>query len=255
MKLTGKAAIVTGAGNGIGQAIAKYLAREGADIAVVDLDLAGAEKTAEQIREMGRKSIAVKTNVADPKDVDAMVDSVLSRLGRVDILINDAGIPAEDSPTIESSIEHWQKVVDVSLKGTFLCSRRVGRWMVENKTGSIVNFASIAGVGGGFPSVSSYGSAKAGIEHMTRALAVEWGKYNIRVNCILPGFIFTTKMQELARTSAMDTGKLAKRAPLGRLGQVDDIAKVVLFLVSDEAGYITGVSLPVDGGWLAYGYI
>ncbi len=256
MKLKGKVALITGAGHGIGQAIAVLFCKEGADIAIADIDLKAAEETAAIVKEIGRKAIAIKTDVAEAKDVDNMVESTLDNLGRVDILINDAAIPAEFTTTIRSSLEHWDRVIDIGLRGTFLCSRRAGQWMVAHKTGVIVNFSSIVAEGGGFPNVSSYGSAKAGIEHMTRALAVEWGKYNIRVNCILPGFIYTGLTRNQVDNGEMNAhGELDKRTPLGRLGDMDEIAKTALFLVSDDASYITGVTLPVDGGWCAYRYI
>lgn len=256
MKLDGKVALITGAGKGIGQATALLFAEEGADIAISDIDFPAAEETAEKVRKTGRKAIAVKADVAKAEDVDAMVDRILSNLGDIHILVNNAGVAAEASSTIESSIEDWDRVVGVHLRGTYLCSRRVGQWMVARKTGTVVNTGSIAGVGGGYPLIHSYGSAKAGVIYMTRALAVEWARFNIRVNCIIPGFIMSGFTEE-----NIDKGKkgkrqaLEKRTPLGRLGRTDEIASASLFLASDDASYITGVALPVDGGWLANGYI
>ncbi|MFC1901430.1 SDR family NAD(P)-dependent oxidoreductase [Chloroflexota bacterium] len=256
MKLDRKVALITGAGKGIGRATALLFAEEGADIAISDIDLPAAEETAEKVRKIGRKALAIKADVAEAKDVDMMVDSVLSNLGGIHILVNNAGNAPESVPTIESSVANWDRVVGIHLRGTYLCSRRVGQWMVAHKTGAVVNTGSIAGVGGGYPVVSSYGSAKAGIVYMTRALAVEWAEYNIRVNCIIPGFILSGFTEDNVKKGEQDNGEaLKKRTPLGRLGRPDEIARAALFLVSDDASYITGAALPVDGGWLANGYL
>lgn len=254
MKLAGKVALITGAGRGIGQGMALLFAKEGADIAIGDLDLSSAEETAGEVRKIGRRAIAIKADVAESNDVDMMVDSVLSNLGGIHILVNNAGIAQQVVPTIESSIEHWDKVVRVHLRGTYLCSRCVGQWMVSHKTGKILNISSIAGIAG-FPMRTSYGSAKAGIINMTRTLAIEWAKYNINVNCIAPGYVMTELAEDLIKQGAVNIEAIKKRTPLGRFAEVDEITRAALFLVSDDASYITGVTLPVDGGWLAYGFI
>lgn len=255
MKLSGKVTLITGAGSGIGQAMALLFAEEGSDIAISDIDLPAAERTAKKIRKTGRKAIAIKADVSEATDVDAMVDSVLSNLGDIHVLVNNAGILSESVPTVESSIENWDRVVAVHLRGNYLCNRRVGQWMVTQKTGVIVNIGSIVGIVGGFPSVHSNQAAKAGIAQITRDLAVEWAKYNIRVNCVAPGYVMTPKTAKKVKSGDMDVSGICKRTPLGRLGKAEEIAKAVLFLASDDASYITGVTLPVDGGWLANGYI
>lgn len=255
MKLAGKVALITGAGRGIGRATARLFAREGADIAIGDIDLSAAEETAGEVREIGRRAIAIKADVAEAKDVDVMVDSVLSNLGGIHVLVNNAGNAPEAVPTIESSIEHWDRVVAVHLRGAYLCSRRAGQWMVAHKTGAIVNIGSVAGAGGGFPVVGSYGAAKSGVVHLTRHLAVEWGKDNIRVNCIIVGFILSGFTEENVKKGDINEVAFKKRIPLGRIGKPDEIARTALFLVSDDASYITGAALPVDGGWLSYGYL
>jgi NAD(P)-dependent dehydrogenase (short-subunit alcohol dehydrogenase family) len=249
MKLEGKVALVTGAGSGIGQAIALLFAKEGANIAVNDIDMSSAEKTAGAVKQVGRKAIAVRADVAEPDEVDAMVDRVIHELGGVHILVNNAGIPVHGPLLEEQTPENWDRVVGVILRGTYLCSRRAGRWMVSHKTGKIVNISSVAGIAGS-PNLSSYGAAKAGVINLTRALAVDWGKYNINVNCIAPGVINTPLTQ---RTFArwLTPEQIAEPIPLGRMGEADEVAKAALFLVSDDASYITGVTLPVDGGKLA----
>jgi NAD(P)-dependent dehydrogenase (short-subunit alcohol dehydrogenase family) len=252
MRLEGKVALITGSGRGIGKAMALTFAREGADIAVNDIILPSAEQTAKEVRALGRKAIAIKADVGTPEEVDTMVDRTISELGGVHILVNNAGILDETVPTIRSSIEHWDEVLRVILRGTYLCCRRAGQWMVEHKTGKIVNIGSIAGIAG-FAPRPSYGPAKAAVIYLSRSLAVEWAEYNINVNCITPGFVLTEMVKELFEKTKPDIGALKKRIPLGDLMQPQDIANAALFLVSEEARMITGVTLPVDGGWLAYG--
>lgn len=254
MKLGGKVALITGAGSGIGRAMALLFAKEGADIGVNDIDLSSAEETVKAVKQIGQRAIAIRADVAEPDEVDAMVDRVISELGGVHILVNNAGIPANTGPTIEhQSVERWDKVVGVILRGTYLCSRRVGRWMVSHKTGKIVNISSIVGIEGA-PNIISYGSAKAGVINMTRALAVEWAKYNINVNCLAPAWVRTPLAEGVIRESKGKLEEIQRRSPFGRLAEPDEIAKAALFLVSDDASFITGVTLPVDGGWLARGY-
>jgi len=250
MRLEGKVALITGAGRGIGQTMALLFAREGADVAVNDVDLASAEKTADEIRQIGRKAIAIKADVGNPDDASIMVDRVVNELGGVHILVNNAGILDEAVPTVESSVEHWDEVIRVILRGTYLCCRRVGQWMTSHKMGKIVNIASVAAMAGLAPR-PSYGPAKAAVIQLTRTLAVEWAPYNINVNCIAPGFCLTPLVEEAFKKANADLTLIGKQIPLGRMARPDDIADVALFLVSDEARYITGVTLPVDGGWLA----
>lgn len=251
MRLEGKVALITGSGRGIGQTMALLFGREGANIAVNDIDLPSAEKTAEEVRQIGRKAIAIRADIGEPDDVDTMVDKVISELGGVHILVNNAGILDEAVPTIESSVKHWDEVIRVILRGTYLCCRRVGQWMTSHKTGKIVNISSVAAVTGLAPR-PSYGPAKAAVIQLTRTLAVEWAPYNINVNCIAPGFCLTPLVEEAFKRANADLTQIGKQIPLGRMARPDDIANAALFLVSDEAKYITGVTLPVDGGWLAY---
>jgi NAD(P)-dependent dehydrogenase (short-subunit alcohol dehydrogenase family) len=246
VKLEGKVALVTGAGSGIGQAIALLFAREGADIAVNDIDLPSAEKTAEAVKKIGRRAIAIKADVAEPDEVDAMVDRVINELGGVHILVNNAGIPIHGPLLEEQTVERWDRVVNVILRGTYLCSRRVGQWMAGQKMGKIVNISSVAGMKSS-PTQAGYGAAKAGVINLTRSLAADWGKYNINVNCIAPGVINTPLTQRtLLRMSTEE--QIIQRIPLGRLGEAEDVARAALFLVSDDAAYISGITLPVDGG-------
>ena len=246
MKLEGKTALVTGAGSGIGRATAVLFAREGASVAVNDINLSSAEETAEMIRQTGRKAIAVKADVADENEVTKMVERTIKELGGVDILVNNAGIGG-GGPVLESTVESWDRVNAVILRGSYLCSRQAGRWMAGRNSGKIVNISSIAALR--FKAnMSAYASAKAGIINFTRALALEWAPYHINVNCIIPGGIRTPMTEPLQAT--LTDEMIKELIPLGRMGEPDDIAKAALFLVSDDAAFITGAALAVDGGEL-----
>jgi NAD(P)-dependent dehydrogenase (short-subunit alcohol dehydrogenase family) len=249
-KLAGKVALITGAGGTIGRAIALLFAEEGADIAVNDVNLSSAQTTAAAVRQIGQRAIAIRADVAQADDVDAMVDKVVSELGGVHILVNNAGLPQQELPTVEQSVEQWEKIVAVILRGTYLCSRRTGQWMVKHNGGKILNIASVVGMGG-YSTNTAYGSAKAGVINMTQTLAAEWGRYNINVNSISPTFVWSALMESAIRHTELSLDKIKKRIPLGRLALPDDVAKAALYLVSDDARYVTGANLPVDGGWTA----
>lgn len=248
MELEGKVALVTGAGSGIGKATALYFAQQGADIAVNDIDLPSAERTAGEVKQMGRKAIAVQADVADARAVESMVDRVVEELGGVHILVNNAGIPIHGGLIEAQTAEAWDKVVAVILRGTYLCCRAAGKWMVGHGYGRIVNISSVAGIRGA-ADMAGYGAAKAGVINLTRTLAAEWGQYNIRVNCLTPGLINTPLTQRtIGQWPNLDA--ILDRIPLGRMGEAVEVAKAALFLVSDGASYISGVTLPVDGGQL-----
>ena len=251
MNLEGKVALITGSGRGIGRTMALTFARAGASIAVDDVALDRAEAVAEEIRALGSKALAVNADVSDPSQVDHMVDRTIAELGGVHILVNNAGIIDEGVPTLESSVDCWDQVFRVIVRGTYLCCRRVGRWMVQQRAGKIVNISSIAGLIGLAPR-PSYVPAKGAIIGLTRTLAVEWGPYGINVNCIAPGFTLTPMVEEAFRRAGADLTKVGQHVPMGRLAEPQDIADAALFLVSDLAKYITGVTLPVDGGWLVF---
>jgi NAD(P)-dependent dehydrogenase (short-subunit alcohol dehydrogenase family) len=247
MKLEGKVALVTGAGSGIGEAIALLFAREGADIAVDDIDLTSAEKTAEAIKKTGRRAIAIKADVAEAGEVDAMVARAIGELGGVHILVNNAGL-SMGGPAIEESLADWDRMVAIVLRGTYLCSRRAAQWMVNHNGGKIVNISSSAGLRGG-TNMSAYAASKAGVISLTRTLALEWASYNIRVNSIAPGII-NTPMTQRTFVKRFTPEQLNARIPLGRMAEPDEVARPALFLASDDSSYITGVTLSVDGGSL-----
>jgi NAD(P)-dependent dehydrogenase (short-subunit alcohol dehydrogenase family) len=249
MRLEGKVALVTGAGSGIGQAIAVLFAREGADIAVNDIDLRSAEVTAARVARLGRRAIPIKADVADAGEVGALVSRTIDELGGAHILVNNAGVPHHGLMIEEQTVEHWDRVVSVSLRGTYLCSRRVGQWMISHGGGRVVNIASVAGLVGS-PTLSSYGAAKAGVINLTRSLAADWGRYKINVNAIAPGVI-DTPLTRRSPAAWSTPEQILRSIPLGRMGTPDEVAQVALFLVSAESSYVTGVILPVDGGKLA----
>jgi NAD(P)-dependent dehydrogenase (short-subunit alcohol dehydrogenase family) len=251
MKLEGKVALITGAGSGMGQSIAWLFSAEGAAVAIADVNLAGLEKTAEAIKKMGRRVLSVKADVSDPGEVEAMVDRVISDLGGIQILVNDAGI-GMGAPATELTVEVWNKVVKNNLLSGFLCSQKAGRWMISHGGGAILNISSIGGIEGA-PTCAAYGPSKAGIISLTRVLAVEWAKHNIRVNCIAPGAIRTPMLENTVKIGRGSEDDFRVRIPMGRIGEPEEIAKAALFLVSDDSSFITGITLPVDGGTLVYG--
>ena len=246
MKLAGKVALITGAGSGIGKATALLFAGEGADLAVNDINLPSAERTAAAIRKMGRKAIAVQADVAEENEVVAMVGRAIKELGGLQILVNNAGI-SKDGSALESSVADWDRVMAVILRGTYLCSREAGRWMARHNEGKIINISSIAALRCR-TNMSAYASAKAGIINLTHALALEWAPYHINVNCIVPGGINTP--MSAAHVGTLTPGQIRELIPLGRIGEPEDIARAALFLASEDASFITGVYLPVDGGEL-----
>jgi NAD(P)-dependent dehydrogenase (short-subunit alcohol dehydrogenase family) len=251
MFLEGKAALITGAGRGIGRTMALTFAREGADVAVNDVNLEAAEEVANEVRALGRKAVGIKADVGDTEQVEAMVATTISALGGVHILVNNAGIVDQAVPTIESDVSKWDEVFRVIVRGTYLCCRSAGRWMVEHRTGKVVNISSVAALTGLAPR-PAYVPAKGAVIDLTHTLAVEWAPYGINVNCITPGFALTPLSMEAFRRAGADLAKIGQNIPMGRLADPQDIADAALLLSSDLARYITGVTLPVDGGWLVY---
>lgn len=249
--LSSKVAIVTGGARGIGRSLASALAEAGADVVIADL-ITDQEQTANEIRTLGRKNIAVHTDITSPEQVNTLVQKVWDTFGRVDILVNNAGVNVV-APCEEFSLNDWQKVLNVNLTGMWLCSQAVGRFMikVKERRGKIINIASVyAHVGSSTHPAIAYGSSKAGVIGFTRTLAVEWAKYGINVNAISPGFTVT----ELTRKRFEDKAyyeKAVSRIPMGRLGVPEDLSGALIFLASAASDFITGHILPVDGGWLA----
>jgi len=243
LKLTGKVALVTGAAQGIGKAVALLLARHGADIVVSDINLEKAEETAKEIESIGPKAMAIKVNVASLNDVERMVEVVLNKFVRMDTLINNVGV-SPDQLILCMTKEDWDIVLNVNLKGTFNCTKAVVRHMAKQRSGKIVSIASVVGEMGNAGQVN-YAASKAGVIGLTKTIAREFAKRGINVNAIAPGYI-ETPMTEFLSDKVKE--ELKRLIPMERLGKPDDVAEAVLFLVSEESNYITGQVLNVNGG-------
>ncbi len=244
MKLTGKVAIVTGAGQGIGKAIALALAREGTDVIVNDINLGSAEEVADEIEIMERKAIPIRADVSKIDEVKLMVETALGKFRKIDILINNTGI-CQLTCIADLREEDWDRVMDINLKGVFLCSQAVVTEMKKQKFGRIVNIGSVAGKIGGILVAPNYSASKAGVICFTKSLAKDAAPFGITVNCINPGVIDTplTQAYPPAKKKA-----LIESTPLGRMGRPEEVAEAVVFLVSDAASFITGESINVNGG-------
>ncbi|MBS1128082.1 MAG: 3-oxoacyl-(acyl-carrier-protein) reductase [Nitrospirae bacterium] len=243
MSLNGKIALVTGAAQGIGRDIALGLAADGADVAICDVNLEAAQKTAADIEAKGRKSLAVKANVAASADVTAMIDQVVEKFGRIDILVNNAGI-TRDGLILRMKDEDWDLVLSINLKGAFLCTKAALKHMTKQRAGTIINIASIVGAMGN-AGQANYVASKAGLIGLTKTIAREYANRNVTANAVAPGFIDTAMTQALTDQVRAD---LAKQIPLGRLGSSEDVANAVRFLASPSAAYITGQVVHVNGG-------
>ena len=242
-ELANQVAVVTGAGRGIGQAIALKLAGAGADIAAVDLKVEFCDETVQKVTALGRKAWAFAANVADAASVDAAVEQILAATGKVDILINNAGI-TKDGLLMRMSEADWDAVLDINLKGTFLFTKALVRGFLKQRSGRIVNIASVIGLIGN-AGQCNYGASKAGVIGFTKSCAREVASRGITVNAIAPGFIQTAMTDKLTQEQK---DAIIKQIPLAALGQTEDVAGAVLFFASPAARYITGQVLPVDGG-------
>lgn len=244
MIVDGKSALVTGASRGIGREIALELARQGANVAV---NFSGSESKAnevvDEIKALGRDAFAVKCDVSNSEEVTEMVKSAIDRFGKLDILINNAGI-TKDNLLMRMKEQEWDDVININLKGVFLCTKAVTRQMMKQRVGRIINIASIVGVSGN-PGQANYVAAKAGVIGLTKTTAKELATRNITVNAIAPGFITTDMTDKLPEDVKAE---MLKQIPLGRLGEPKDIAKITAFLASDDSSYITGQTFHIDGG-------
>jgi 3-oxoacyl-[acyl-carrier protein] reductase len=243
MSLSGKIALVTGAAQGIGRDIALGLAADGADLAICDVNLEAAQKTAADIQATGRKTLALKANVASSADVTAMIDQVAEKFGKIDILVNNAGI-TRDGLIIRMKEEDWDLVLGINLKGAFNCTKAALKYMTKQRTGTIINIASIVGAMGN-AGQANYVASKAGLIGLTKTIAREYANRNITANAVAPGFIDTAMTQALSENVRAE---LTKQIPIGRLGTSEDVANAVRFLASPSAAYITGQVIHVNGG-------
>jgi NAD(P)-dependent dehydrogenase (short-subunit alcohol dehydrogenase family) len=239
-------AIVTGGGTGIGRVIAREVAKVGAHIVVASRNPDHVNPAAEEIERLGRQALAVTVDVRVPEQVDQMVQASLDKFGRIDILVNNHGALFQGAVE-DLSPGGWNAIIGINLTGVFLCSRAVGRVMIQQKRGKIVNIVSIAGLHGS-PMTAAYGAAKAGVINFTKSLAMEWAKHNIYVNAVAPGPILTESGRALLWSTPELQQKVRAQVPLGRYGEPEEVAHAVIFLASDAASYTTGETLYVDGG-------
>ena len=253
MKVTNKVAIVTGAARGIGEAIGSRLCAEGSRVVISDIDLPGAQTTSSRLNSAGHKTIAIKANVGNKADVEAMVKETIKTFGSVDILVNNAGMSVVGA-SAELEESRWRTGIDVMLTGVFFCSQAAGKEMIRQKSGKIINIASVNGIDA-FPERACYCSAKAGVMALTKVLGCEWARYDINVNAVAPGYVETDLVRNLVTQGTLDVDELAGRTPNGKLAKTDDIANTVVFLATDDSRHIVGQTIVVDGGWTAYGYL
>lgn len=245
-----KVVLITGAASGLGNATARRFASGGAQVIVNDLN---GDSVAAAAAELGDQHLGISGDVSIEDDVTRCVQEAISRAGKIDVLVNNAGIADNFTPTIDRTLDQWQRLIDVHLTGAYLVSKAVARHMIESgQGGAIVNLNSIAGVIG-LPGRPAYSAAKAGIGMLARVLACEWAKHGIRVNCVAPGYMHTPLLQKLFDEGKVVKNVILRRTPMGRLGTADHVADAITFLASAQAEFITGVTLNVDGGYMAYG--
>lgn len=248
MKLKNKVAIVTGAKRGIGRAIALELAKEGAKVIISDINLKECQIVCDEIKKIGSEALAIKCDVSKKKDVDEMIKKTIQKFKKIDIFVNNAGVLIM-KPFIQMTEKDWDFVLDINLKGVFLCTNAVVKHMVKQKSGKIISIASIAGEVG-FDNTSAYCASKAAIINLTRELALELSPFNININAIAPGIIETAMTKDMLKDKKSKAGLLAS-TPIGRAGQPEEIGKAAVFLASGDSNFITGHTLVVDGGWLS----
>lgn len=254
-ELAGKVVFVTGAASGIGLSMAKAFARNGARLALFDIN-ADTLATAAHALKTEHPNVDVLTltgSITDEVAVESAVAQAEERFGRLDVLLNNAGV-AMNKPTLDLSPSDWRRAIDINLNGVFYCAQSAARRMVRQGGGVILNTASMYGIAAA-PERAAYCASKAAVVMLTKVLAIEWAKSNVRVNAIAPGYVKTALVDQLVQEGRMDLDTLAARTPSGRMAQPEEIADIALFLASDTAAFINGQAIVADGGWTAYGYI
>lgn len=246
----GSVALVTGAATGIGYAIALAFARAGCDVVVSDRDVARGEKAAADIRALGRKAAFIACDVAEPEQVKNLHAQIIATFGRLDAAVNNAGIEGETAPTADCTLENFDRVIGVNLRGLFLCLREQLKIMAPKKSGAIVNMASVAGLVG-FAGLPAYCASKGGVVQLTRAAALEYAEANVRVNAICPGAIKTEMIDRITHKDPEAEKTFGALHPMNRMGTAQEIADTTVFLCSAQASFITGQTLAVDGGMVA----
>ena len=249
-----RSVIVTGAGSGIGKAVSLRLAQAGWDVGAADLNGTAVRGTAEEICAVGGRAVAVVGDIACSGHCARMITAVVEGLGRVDALVNCAGI-SKPGDSLAYSQEDWERLIGVQLNGAFFAAQAVGRQLVQQGEGGAIVFITSTNSEAAFPRRAAYCAAKAGVAMLTKVLAVEWAVHRIRVNAVGPAYVETEMTRRNIAAGNVSQEAIERRIPLGRLAQPGDVADAVEFLLSNQAGFITGQSLYVDGGWLAYGYL
>jgi NAD(P)-dependent dehydrogenase (short-subunit alcohol dehydrogenase family) len=245
-----KVALITGGGSGIGRATCMVFAREGARVVVADYNAEGGERTVRMIKDAGGTAIFHAADVSKPKDVEALVNKTVETYGRLDCAFNNAGIEGEVASTPECTLENWHRVISINLDGVFYCMKYEIAQMIKQGGGSIVNTSSAAGLIG-LPGASAYVAAKHGVAGLTKTAALEFAKSNIRVNAVCPGFIRTPMVERVIDRGTFDEKRMIESEPINRMGRPEEIGEAVVWLCSDAASFVTGVPMPVDGGYIA----
>ncbi len=248
-----KSIIVTGGGSGIGKNVCEALANEGYGVLVADLRLDAAQQTVQMLAAQGHLAAACAVDIASQSDCAAMAQAAVAAFGRVDGLVNCAGI-SKPVDSLVCSADDWQRMIDIQLNGAFFAAQAVGQQLVAQGTGGALVFISSTNAEAAFPRRASYCAAKAGVAMLTKVLAIEWAQHQIRVNAVGPAYVETEMTLRNIAAGNVSREAIEKRIPLGRLCKPGDVADAVSFLLSDKSSFITGQSLYVDGGWLAYGY-
>jgi NAD(P)-dependent dehydrogenase (short-subunit alcohol dehydrogenase family) len=251
--LRGKNVVITGGAKGIGYATAEAFVRQGARVALLDMDPAALDAAVAGLRAAGGEALAAQASVTDAEAVERAFAQVEQAWGGIDVLVNNAGISA-NKPSLDVTPEEWRRAVDINLTGVFLCARAAGRRMVPKGEGCIINLASMYGVVAA-PDRAAYCATKGAVVLLTETLAVEWGPAGVRVNALAPGYVETDLVRDLAARGRLDPERLKQRTPLRRLAQPAEMADLAVFLASSQAAYITGHTLVADGGWSRYSYL
>ncbi|MBI4278599.1 MAG: 3-oxoacyl-ACP reductase FabG [Armatimonadetes bacterium] len=251
MRLDGRVAVVTGSSSGIGRAIAEVYARYGARVVINSRSAGPAREVAGEFVASGWQAVPAAGDVGDPVQAEAIVRAAVEAWGRVDVLVNNAGV-TKIAPSEELPVEEWQRVIATDLSGAFYCARAAAKVMIPQRRGVIINIGSILSHMG-IPGRAAYAAAKHGLAGLTKVLAVEWAAHNIRVVNLDPGYIYTRATERNVAAGGFKIENIEGRTPMRRFGLVEEVAQAALFLASDAAGYITGCSLIIDGGWTAYG--